>query len=228
MNRETIRKRVNALRERTMARGCTEAEAMEAAAKVAELMREHSLSGDDLDMGEEVAIVRASDKRLRQYLWAMVAVCSNTKAITRKLIDNLQVVYVGRDPDPEIAAYLLDVCNNVIDAELRIFRKAEFYRSRRKASTRRKAAADFTVAIVERLCNRLHDLFRDDIDGVRAAKASTELDRRFPSNRAAGPAKPHKVTYASAAGAGWSAGGRVNIGRGVRAGSDAPLLIGRD
>ncbi|WP_411037686.1 DUF2786 domain-containing protein [Shinella sp. BYT-45] len=227
MNRESIRKRINVLRERTTARGCTEAEAMEAAAKAAELMREHNLSGEDLDMGEEVATVRASDKRLRHRLWAMVAVCTNTRAVTRQLIGSLQVVYVGRDPDPEIAAYLLDVCNNLIDAELKIYRQGSFYRSRRKASTRRKAAADFTVAMVQRLTVRLHDLFRGEIDGARAAKAGVELDRRFPASRSAGPAKPHKVTYDDAAGAGWMAGDRVNIGRGVRGGTDQPLLIGR-
>lgn len=227
MNRETIRKRINALRDRTTARGCTEAEAMEAAAKVAELMREHGLTGDDLGMGEEVATVRASDKRLRHQLWGMVALCTNTRAMTRPLLSSLQVVYVGRDPDPEIAAYLLDLCNNLIDAELAIFRKGDFYRSRRKASTRRKAAADFTVQMVRNLTSRLHDLFRNDIDEALSAKAGAELDRRFPSSRAAKPTKPHKTTYDSAAASGWMAGDRVSLGRGVRGGNHAPRLIGR-
>ncbi|MBX8828657.1 DUF2786 domain-containing protein, partial [Ochrobactrum sp. SFR4] len=40
------------------ARGCTEAEAMEAAAKVAELMREHGLSHEELEMTQEAAGVK--------------------------------------------------------------------------------------------------------------------------------------------------------------------------
>ncbi|MCW5711323.1 hypothetical protein [Shinella sp.] len=228
MNRETIRKRVNILRERTTARGCTEAEAMEAAEKIAEMMREHGLSGDDLDMGEEAGLVKASDKRLRLPLWGLIAGCTNTAAITRTLLSGLQVVYVGREPGPEIAVYLLDVCNNAIDAELARFRRGDFYRSRRKASTRRKAALDFTAALVQRLCRRLDRMFEGNRNHADAQRAAQELDRRFPTAQSTKPARRHKVTYDSAAEAGWLAGGRVHLGHGVRGGSDKPLLIGRN
>lgn len=228
MNRETIRKRINALRERTTARGCTEAEAMEAAAKVAELMREHGLSGDDLAMGEDVATAKASDARHRRQLWAVIANCTNTAALTRPGLENLQVIFVGQEPGPEIATYLVDVCHNAIAAEGDRFRKGDFYRGRRKASTKRKAMMDFTVSLVERLCHRLYALFADSRDQVRAAKAVVEFDRRYPNTASHRPSRKHKVSYQDAAQAGWQAGGRVHLGHGVKGGKSDPLRIGRD
>ena len=228
MNRETIRKRINALRERTTARGCTEAEAMEAAAKAAELMREHGLSGEDLVMGEDVATAKTSDARHRRQLWAVIAICTNTVALTRPGLDNLQVIYVGQEPGPEIATYLVDVCHNAVAVELNRFRKGDFYRGRRKASTKRKAASDFTVSIVERLSHRLFDLFADSRDQARADKAATEFQRRYPRTSSHRPSPKHKVKFQDAAAAGWQAGGRVQLAHGVKGGNAETLLIGRD
>ena len=51
--REKLLKRIQALLAKTSARGCTEGEAIAAAEKAAELMREHGLSESDLVMDRQ-------------------------------------------------------------------------------------------------------------------------------------------------------------------------------
>ena len=52
MTSQKIRDRIRALRDKTAARGCTEAEALAAAEKAAQLMRDHGVSEADIVMDE--------------------------------------------------------------------------------------------------------------------------------------------------------------------------------
>lgn len=51
---DKIRDRIRQLLGRTVARGCSEAEAMEAAAKAAELIAEHGLAAGDIEFPAEL------------------------------------------------------------------------------------------------------------------------------------------------------------------------------
>lgn len=224
MSRETIRKRINALKTRTTARGCTEAEAMEAAAKVAELMREHGLSDDELEMTQEAAGVKTSTRSARALLWPTIANCTNSAAMITSAEKGYQVIFVGREPWPEIAVYLMEICNNAIDHEISKFKKDEFYRRRRSVATKRQAVADFTSGLVLRLRHRLHSLFADNQSDNATQKAKEERDRRFP-NTSSITLKSHKARYDDATGAGWRAGANVKLSHGVN-GSQPLKMIG--
>ncbi len=224
MNRETIRKRINALKERTTARGCTEAEAMEAAAKVAELMREHGLSNDELEMTEEAAGVKTSTRSARALLWPTIANCTNSAAIIHSAGKDHKVIFVGCEPWPEIAVYLMDVCNNAIDHEISKFKKDDFYKRRRSVATRRQAVADFTSGLVRRLRVRLQQLFTETMSDDAALKSQNERKRRFPDTSSI-TLKSHKTRYDDAAGAGWRAGANVKLSQGVN-GSQPTKMIG--
>lgn len=225
MNSETIRKRINALKERTIARGCTEAEAMEAAAKVAELMREYGLSDDALEMTQEAAGVKTSTRSARAMLWPTIANCTNTAAIIMSDGKDYKVIFVGCEPWPEIAVYLMDVCNNAIDHEVSKFKNDDFYKLRRSVATKRQAVADFTSGLVRRLRVRLSLLFTETMSDDAALKSQNERNRRFPD---ASPItlKSHKTRYDDAAGAGWRAGANVRLSHGVNGTQSTKMISG--
>lgn len=225
MKRDALLKRIAALRSRTTAAGCTEAEALSAAAKAAELMREYEVETDQLGMAQEGVQVKTSPRSPASQLWSTIGACTNTASIFTRSQVRREVLFIGREPYPTIAVYLLEVCQNAIHNELKTFRKGEFYRRRRSPTTKRQAAEDFLQGLVMRLRRRLLDLFADRCDPTAAVAASEELDRRFPgSSTIRRPER--KPRFDEAVANGWSAGGKVNLAHGVNGRPKDPLLIG--
>lgn len=225
MNRETLKRRLKALRELTVGRGCTEAEAMAAAAKLAELMREHGVSEQDLDMGEAVAHTRSPLKPMRAKLWSTIAHCTNTAALISEREKGRAVTFYGREPGPEIATYLFDVCENAIRNETANFRPGEFYKRRRTAKTKRIAVEDFTSGLIVRLNGRLLQLFATTRNAAALETANAHRDRLAPGSRTLS-LKPQKGSrFESAVQAGWDAGGRVHLSHGMET-KTAPRMIG--
>lgn len=224
MDRETLRKRIAALSQRTTARGCTEAEAMEAAAKAAALLSEHNMSEDELDMAEEAAGVKTASNAPGAMLWPVIATCTNTAALSSRRDGGRIIIFIGREPGPVIAVYLLDVCENAVRSELSKFRKGEFYRRRRSDKTKRHASRDFTAGLSIRLRDRLLELFIDTCSENEMAKAKAERDRRFPHS-VASKSYQHKPKFSEATTAGWRAGATVNLAHGVEGHSQPQLLI---
>ena len=221
---ETIRKRVNALRQRTTARGFTEAEAMEAAAKVAELMREHGLHDNDLEMTQDAADLSGSLRSARSSLWPVIAHCTNTAALMSSSLDGRVMIYVGKEPGPEIAVYLHDVCETAINHEIKRFKKGEFYSRRRSTVTRKQAVTDFTIGLVASLKGQIYNLFKPNMSAIALREAEFERERRYPDTRTVKtPAQKTRFDHARYAGA--MAGENVNISRGVN-GREQQKLIG--
>ncbi|KEY05824.1 DUF7168 domain-containing protein [Brucella inopinata] len=221
---ESIRRRINALRERTTARGFTEAEAMEAAAKVAELMREHGLHDSDLAMTQEAAALNGAVRSARASLWPVIARCTNTAALISSSLDGRVMIYVGKEPGPEIAAYLHDVCDTAINNEVKRFKKGDFYRRRRSTATRKQAVVDFTTGLVASLSGQLFQMFKPSISAIECRKAQEERNRRYPDSRSV-KTTSHKTRFDHARYAGVAAGENVNISHGVR-GREPQRLIG--
>lgn len=214
-----IRKKIAALLKLTTAAGCTEGEALAAAAKAAELMREHGMSEISVQMAQSDARIREGARSVRATLWTAVARCTNTACIHLKDGDPV-VRFFGRDPGPEIAGYLAVVLNRAIDREIRLFKSSETYCQRRTLKTKRKAVRDFTSALVSRLSLRLLELFMSQISRAAAVDARTMLDSAFPVRRSH-PVKATKTRFDAAAGAGWRAGSNVELSHGVKGGAAA-------
>ncbi|MCM0751172.1 hypothetical protein DEA98_06810 [Brucella pseudogrignonensis] len=221
---ENIRRRINALRERTTARGFTEAEAMEAAAKVAELMREHGLHDSDLEMTQEAAAMNGSARSIRSKLWSTIARCTNTAALLSSSLDGRVVIYIGKEPGPEIAAYLHDVCDTAISNEIKRFKKGDFYRRRRSTTTRKQAVADFSAGLTVSLNRQLLLMFKSGMCATEQRYAEIERERRFPDTRTVKPTT-YKSRFDHALYAGAAAADNVNISHGVR-GRESQRLIG--
>lgn len=214
---EGVRKQIAALRRLATGRGTTEAEAMSAAAKAAELMQKHGLDETDIDFEEARAPLKTKGTSPRDALWTTVGVCTNSAAIFITDWDPV-VEFIGRAPGPEIAVYLVAVLNRAVDGEIAGFKKSAEYRRRRTVSTRRQAVHDFTVALVARLRRRLKDMFASTISDERFEEARNVLCQRFPDRQSI--KRPEKkVRFGNAAWAGVRAGDRVNLAHGVNGGT---------
>ncbi len=226
MSNDTVKNLIKALRERTTARGCTEAEAMEAAAKAARLMAEHGLDDIDLVMAQGTVATRSPTGSSKAMLWPTIATCTNCKALVSELASGRQLTFFGREPGPEIAVYLFDVCETAIKYETTIFRQGDFYRRRRTTKTRRKAVDDFTLGLVQRLSMRLRELFAPTRSETALADAEAYLDRCHPKTHSI-TQKARKAHFDQAVNAGWAAGGRVNLAHGVGTAAKPKLIGGR-
>mgnify|MGYP002737842300 CR=1 FL=1 len=213
---DNLRKRLAALRATAEGRGTTEAEAMAAAEKMAQIMREHGLTDYDVEFDEAQAPLKTRRPTARTGLLSVIAICTNC-------VGTLQsdwtpcVIYTGRTPGPELAVYLTAVCERAIDRAVAEFQKSAEYKRRRTLSTRRKATEDFTIGMVNRLGGRLLDMFNDSRDEAGRSQAELVRDTRMPTTS---PAKlrDQKVRFGDAAWAGQSAGQRVQLAPGVNGG----------
>lgn len=225
MTSDSIKRRIKALRERTTEKGCTEAEALAAAAKAAEMMRAHGLDDADLVMTEEGVSTRTPVASPKALLWPSIATCTNCMALVSERSSGREVTFFGRDPGPEVAVYLFDVCENAVKHEVAKFRAGEFYQRRRSAKTKRKAVDDFTLGLVQRLVVRLRQIFAETRSEGALAEASAYLDRRHPRTGSI-KQKAAKTRFDEAANAGWKAGGNVTLAHGVNGGGDRKLIGG--
>lgn len=219
-NIDAIRKKVRALREMTTKAGCTEAEALAAAEKAAELMREYGLNDCDLSIGQAAARSRSKGQSARDGLWSIVAFCTNTAAtlVHRPGKSGGDLIFVGREPGPEIAAYLVAILNRAIDTAIAEFKLGQFYRRRRTSWTRRQAVSDFTAGMVARLSRRLIDIFEPSIDKTANALAAAAREQMFEGATSVNR-REASIRYSEAASVGWVSGGRVPLSHGVGAGN---------
>ncbi|MDR3437445.1 DUF2786 domain-containing protein [Telmatospirillum sp.] len=112
---DKLKGRLQALRAKTVANGCTEEEALAAAAKVAELLDRHDLSLSDLEIREELCATSAvvTNRKQRQPISACVPAIAEycDCKVWREKDENGRVRYVffGLRPSIEMAHYVYDV-----------------------------------------------------------------------------------------------------------------------
>ncbi|MCO5082622.1 MAG: DUF2786 domain-containing protein [Rhizobiaceae bacterium] len=222
--KQKIRDRIRQLREMTSARGCTEAEALAAADKAAQLMRDHGLSEADIVMEEKRSGRAGMGKAIRAKLWPVIGGCTNTAVLITQDGTGATVAFIGVTPGPDIAVYLRDVCERALDRSIRDFKTGKFYRRRRGLASKRAAVADFADGFVNRLSRRLVETFSPVMDRDAYEAALVARDQRYEDSFEWKPtAAPLRHNEARAAG--WIAGKDVTLAHGV-GGSAAPLQIG--
>lgn len=210
---QKIRDRVRRLREMTVARGCTEAEALAAAEKAAQLMGDHSLTDSDIIMDVQSS-TGGRGRSVRAKLWPVIAFCTNSAHIIRTRDGASEVEFLGRAPGPEIAVYLREVCEGAIDRAVREFKTGTFYRRRRGLTSKRAAVADFTDGMINRLRLRLIELFASVRDPASRTDAEQALDLRYP-DAVFVKHKEAPLRHNEARAAGWRAGDKVTLAHGV-------------
>ena len=219
---DKVRARIAALRAKTLAAGCTEAEALAAAEVAARIMAEYGLKDLDVEIGAARAAEKTVKATWRTHIAASVQHVTNTAGV--HLIGAGEIEFVGRDPWPEVAAYLYSVLVRAVDRETARFKKGGTYKRRRTPKTRRAAVADFVSLLTVRLRLRLIELFRDTISEPAHQEAHQALALRR-SGAVAHSMSPRKVRFSKAADAGWEAGGNVTLAHGVAGPDGRPLAI---
>ena len=111
---DKLKGRLQALRAKTIANGCTEEEALSAAAKVAELLDRHDLSLSDLEIREEQCerSVIETGKKQRQPISACIPAIADycdCKVWREKDDKGIRYVFFGLRPSLEMARYVHDV-----------------------------------------------------------------------------------------------------------------------
>jgi len=222
--KEKIKRRIAALLQMTRERGCTEAEAMVAASKAAELMRDYGLSDADIEMSEGGIEVKTGLGSVRAVLWEIIAHCTNTSLLWTKNKE-AEVIFYGYAPGPEIATYLMRVCDRAINHEIAKFKQSRFYRQRRTLATKRQAVGDFTAGLVYRLKLKLHELFAQSMSKQEQEVAYAYMKQQHAGARDA-VQRVREIHFERAVGHRYDAGSNVQLAHGM-GGKMASLRIGK-
>lgn len=224
MSKETIKRKIAALRAKTQAAGCTEAEAIAAAALAAKLMQEHGINEGDIELVMARARVAVSMPRWQRNLVFVICKATNTHAISC-MGDIREIEFAGKEHAVEIALYLRDTLTRAVNAELSKLRKSVPYRRLRKATSKSDMTASFAYGMVSRLSDKLRELFAGTINADECAAAVKALQTKYEDIRTK-PSPRFTLRNGQAYFAGARAGEAVKLSHGVEVKITAPLMIG--
>ena len=162
-----VKARIRALAARTVERGCSEAEAMAAAAKVGELLEVYGLSMSEVELREEACIQRVmvfDDPRRQAMNWLFPALLRFTEC-RGWTVGRADYVMFGLEPDVQMAEYLMHVIANALAFEEGRFRAGPDYGARMGAGGRKPPSAraqaalrSFRIGFADRVSSRLEEL----------------------------------------------------------------------
>lgn len=154
--RKKLRDTIAALKAKTTGNGCTEAEAMTAAEKVAELLSKHGVE-DAAELEFDQHKVEIGRRTVVDTLWGVVATFCHCKLWYTKdfFSDRWSIVYFGRWNDVAVAEYLHAMLERHIKSAVKAFQKTPEYTRRRSPKTKRHATKAFQEAMVNALENKL-------------------------------------------------------------------------
>jgi Protein of unknown function (DUF2786) len=157
---EKLRARIQALRSKTIENGCTEDEALSAAAKVAELLDRHDLSLSDIEIRDEkcerVEFVASRKKRipLEGCIGAITAFCDCRAWREKTAEGELRYVFFGLPADATAALYLTELVDGAVRAELGRYKTSPAY-LRFRHNERHLANASFVLGMVDSIASKL-------------------------------------------------------------------------
>jgi hypothetical protein len=235
-----VKGRIKALTEKTVANGCTEAEAMAAADMVGRLLERYALNMDEIEIRTarcvqvEVPLGGRRRRPIDGCVPAIARFCDCKVWLARTAADPPQpdfermrlssrYVFFGFETDTALAVYLFTVIDRAVSFETTAFRRLNpGFRGVRL----RQASSSFQHGVVARVSERLDAIHRARDAAVRAQRSTgtalilakdrvvedafRETDVRLVSMGATG-----RRLITTAFRAGWAAGDRVNLNRPV-------------
>ncbi len=169
---EKLKARIQALRAKTVDNGCTEDEALAAAAKVAELLDRHDLSLSDIELREaacEQVVYEAHRKKripIADCIGAVAAFCDCRVWREKNAAGEARYVFFGLPADAEAALYLTGVIDGAVRSELGRFKTSRDY-LRLRHQDRHLANASFALGMVSSIAGKL-DAMKADRDRANA------------------------------------------------------------
>ncbi len=222
--REKIAARIGALLAKTVENGCTEDEAIAAAAKAAELLARYELDLDEVQMRATPfeRHMERHDDAVGERLWKVAAAVSKLTGAaywqSSAGVWPIEIHFFGFAHEVEVARYLLEICARAMrTAQARLERENALLRPAR----RRQIILPFLDGMADRLRRRILDLvppkptgtglvvLRDQLVKAAMADAGIHLqDRAMRSSR------DYEAAYAD----GQRAADGVALNRGVGGG----------
>ena len=238
---DALKARLRALLAMTVDNGCTEAEALAAAAKAQEMLSRHGLDAAELETPDhdETLVDLAARRTPVDELWPVLGYFCNCRYWLQRDRDagRWTAVYFGRAADVAVAEYLHVILARAVAQAIAGYKQSDNYRRRRKYKRRREALRAYAEGMVERLQERLASLKwqRCDVGDdrrtgqlVRAYQAELDvaLERRGMSFSAVVPIRKAGLDTRWDRTAGRFAANAVDLNRGIAGaqGGDAALL----
>jgi len=168
--------RIMALRAKTIGQGCTEPEALSAAAKVAELLERHDLTLDEVSVrnadcaGAAVETGRRRRAPVDDCVQPVATFCDCKAWSEETDAGALRYIFFGLKADVEAARFLQELIEKAFHTETEGFRLSETYLARR-GGERRAATHAFQLGLGRGIIQKLRAL-----KDARLASASTGFD----------------------------------------------------
>ena len=227
---DKLKGRIQALRAKTVDNGCTEEEALAAAAKVADLLDRHDLSLSDVDLRgstcERVVYETFRKKRIpiADCIGAVAHFCDCKVWREKNPAGETCYVFFGLPADAAVALYLTGVIDNAVRSELGRYKTSRAYLKIRHQD-RHLANASFALGMVTSIAEKLDAMKADrdssnlrtgrDLVVVKASVVEQELHKlgiAFRTARSAG-----RIVSPDAFQAGGTAGTSFAITPGLKA-----------
>lgn len=189
---DKLRTRILGLRAKTIDNGCTEGEALAAAAKVAELLDRHDLSLTDVEIREapcerrEYETHRKKRIPLDDCIGAIAAFCDCRVWREKSPAGEGRYVFFGLRSDTEVAHYLTELIDTAVRSELGRYKTGPDYQ-RFRHQERHLANASFALGMVASIADKLLAMkaARDEVVSgtgrglvvLKAAVVDTELEK---------------------------------------------------
>jgi hypothetical protein len=155
-----LKSRIQALRAKTVDNGCTESEALSAAAKVAELLDRYDLSLSDIEIREaacekrEFETFRKKRVPLDGCVGAIAHFCDCRVWRERNAAGEARYVFFGLRSDVEVAHYLTELIDGAVRHELGCYKTSKAYQ-RFRHNERHLANSSFTFGMVGSIAEKL-------------------------------------------------------------------------
>ena len=168
---DRLKTRIQGLRSKTTDNGCTEAEALLAAAKVAELLDRYNLSLTDIEIRDGQCEQRHYETRRKKRIPLdaciedIASFCDCRVWREKSPSGNARYVFFGLRADIEVAHYLTELIDNTVRSELGRYKNSAGYR-RFRHQDRHVANASFTLGMVASIADKLNAMKRER-DAVR-------------------------------------------------------------
>jgi hypothetical protein len=149
---DKVLSRIQALRGKTVERGCTEAEALLAASKVAELLDQYGLTLSEIDMkaqacaGEGIETNRRRRSPLDECAGSIAVFCDCRSWYETTSQGYIRHIFFGLSADVAGARYLYEKIDEAFETETRVFKRSELYDSHPSAQ-RRSATMSFQAGL---------------------------------------------------------------------------------
>jgi hypothetical protein len=155
-----LKTRIQALRAKTTANGCTESEALSAAAKVAELLDRYDLSLTDIEIREAPCEQRAFETNRKKRVpldgcvGAIAQFCDCRVWREKNAAGEARYVFFGLRTDVEVAQYLTEMIDGAVRSELGRYKTSKDYQ-RFRHNERHLANSSFTFGMVASIAEKL-------------------------------------------------------------------------